>query len=363
MLLVVASVGADAEGRNRLRVARVPSTRAGVTLEEAPPLPFVPEIAHARVTLDAVAVAQRRAPAGRRLRRRPEAFPHPRRHSMSPRRCSGGPPASRARAAGSARGSTRLSHSWSCCAPPAKERPPRRRPTSCSRASSGWSAVSSRPANGRSATRRRARCGSAIAACSTWPRRFARRGSKRPGSLCFRPKPRPRIVSARFVVFVADDLGRPDVLEDHVGRAVGDADGVGVRRLEDADASTAVERHEALHEAHVAPLEAGVELLGDPVELLFGGGRIKGVFDDHVRHGFVLSRLCSRSFSFVLEARAPDHRAQSSITGRRESTGREGGEEPKSRVKSGSLFLLLSSPPCLSLSLSRSLRRDEDRAR
>ena len=56
LLLVVASLGADAQGRNRLRVARVPSTRAGVTLEEAPPLPFVP-IAHARVTFEAVAVA------------------------------------------------------------------------------------------------------------------------------------------------------------------------------------------------------------------------------------------------------------------------------------------------------------------
>lgn len=43
VLLVVASKGADAQGRNRLRVARVPSTRAGVTLEGAAPLPFVPE--------------------------------------------------------------------------------------------------------------------------------------------------------------------------------------------------------------------------------------------------------------------------------------------------------------------------------
>ncbi len=55
-LLVVASVGADADGRNRLRVVRVPASRAGVALLPGTPLPFVPEISHARVTFDAVAI-------------------------------------------------------------------------------------------------------------------------------------------------------------------------------------------------------------------------------------------------------------------------------------------------------------------
>jgi acyl-CoA dehydrogenase len=56
VLLVVASTGASPEGRNQLRVARVPSTRPGVRLEPAAPLPFAAEIAHARVAFEAVAV-------------------------------------------------------------------------------------------------------------------------------------------------------------------------------------------------------------------------------------------------------------------------------------------------------------------
>jgi acyl-CoA dehydrogenase len=56
VLLVVASVGAAA-GRNRLRVARVPARREGVRVHGAPPLPFVPEIVHAKATFDGVAVA------------------------------------------------------------------------------------------------------------------------------------------------------------------------------------------------------------------------------------------------------------------------------------------------------------------
>jgi acyl-CoA dehydrogenase len=55
-LLVVASVGADSEGRNRLKVAGVPATRAGITLQAGEPTPFAPEIGHARATFDAVAV-------------------------------------------------------------------------------------------------------------------------------------------------------------------------------------------------------------------------------------------------------------------------------------------------------------------
>ena len=55
-LLVVASVGSDAEGRNRLKVARVPTLRSGVTLQAGEPTPFAPEIGHARATFEAVAV-------------------------------------------------------------------------------------------------------------------------------------------------------------------------------------------------------------------------------------------------------------------------------------------------------------------
>lgn len=59
LLLVVASVGASGEGRNRLRVVRVPAGRKGVLVHGArgaSALPFVPEIAHARATFDAVAI-------------------------------------------------------------------------------------------------------------------------------------------------------------------------------------------------------------------------------------------------------------------------------------------------------------------
>jgi alkylation response protein AidB-like acyl-CoA dehydrogenase len=57
LLLVVASVGTDPQGRNQLRVARIPASRAGVSLETASPLPFAPEIGHCRVTLSEVVVA------------------------------------------------------------------------------------------------------------------------------------------------------------------------------------------------------------------------------------------------------------------------------------------------------------------
>lgn len=55
-LLVVASAGQREDGRNTLRVARIPATRRGVHLAPAAPLPLAPEIAHTQVTLDAVAV-------------------------------------------------------------------------------------------------------------------------------------------------------------------------------------------------------------------------------------------------------------------------------------------------------------------
>jgi acyl-CoA dehydrogenase len=56
VLLVVASVGLDPDGRNRLRVARVPSSRAGVRLEAGGATPFAPEIGHARAAFEGVTV-------------------------------------------------------------------------------------------------------------------------------------------------------------------------------------------------------------------------------------------------------------------------------------------------------------------
>lgn len=55
--LVVASVG-EREGRNDLRVARIGLSRAGVKIESLPEMPFVPEVPHAAVLFDAVAVSE-----------------------------------------------------------------------------------------------------------------------------------------------------------------------------------------------------------------------------------------------------------------------------------------------------------------
>jgi acyl-CoA dehydrogenase len=57
LLLVVASVGTDEAGKNRLRVARVDARQPGVTLHPMPETPFTPEIPHAEVHLAEVALA------------------------------------------------------------------------------------------------------------------------------------------------------------------------------------------------------------------------------------------------------------------------------------------------------------------
>jgi acyl-CoA dehydrogenase len=56
--LVLASEGADAQGKNRLAAVRVPAGRAGVRLEEiaAKELAIVPEIPHARLHFDRVRI-------------------------------------------------------------------------------------------------------------------------------------------------------------------------------------------------------------------------------------------------------------------------------------------------------------------
>jgi hypothetical protein len=56
LALIVASTGSDERGRNRLRVAEVPLDAAGVVLHPMPPTPFTPEIGHAEIALENVAV-------------------------------------------------------------------------------------------------------------------------------------------------------------------------------------------------------------------------------------------------------------------------------------------------------------------
>jgi acyl-CoA dehydrogenase len=57
-LFVAASVGADAEGRNRLRLVRVASESPGVTVTPMAETPFIPEIPHAEVSFDGVRVRE-----------------------------------------------------------------------------------------------------------------------------------------------------------------------------------------------------------------------------------------------------------------------------------------------------------------
>jgi hypothetical protein len=56
-LLVFASLGADAAGKQRLRVARVRATAPGVSITPMPATPFAPEIPHAEVLLERVSVS------------------------------------------------------------------------------------------------------------------------------------------------------------------------------------------------------------------------------------------------------------------------------------------------------------------
>lgn len=55
-LLVVASVGAHEDGRNRLVVVQVPANRAGVTIAAMPASPFVPEVPMGTLHLEGVRV-------------------------------------------------------------------------------------------------------------------------------------------------------------------------------------------------------------------------------------------------------------------------------------------------------------------
>jgi hypothetical protein len=57
-MLVVASRGADADGKNRLAVVRVRTNAPGVTIEDRAPTPFAPEIPHAKVKLADVVVSE-----------------------------------------------------------------------------------------------------------------------------------------------------------------------------------------------------------------------------------------------------------------------------------------------------------------
>lgn len=57
LLLVVASEGQDSQGRNRLRMVAIDAKRPGVRVTALPELHFVPELPHAEMALEDVAVA------------------------------------------------------------------------------------------------------------------------------------------------------------------------------------------------------------------------------------------------------------------------------------------------------------------
>lgn len=56
-LLVVASVGSDASGRNALRLVLLPADAPGIALDPLPETPFAPEIEHAQAVFSEVRVA------------------------------------------------------------------------------------------------------------------------------------------------------------------------------------------------------------------------------------------------------------------------------------------------------------------
>jgi len=56
-LIIACRVGDKPDGRPDLAVVRIPATRDGIILNELPTTPFAPEVPHARVELDGVAVA------------------------------------------------------------------------------------------------------------------------------------------------------------------------------------------------------------------------------------------------------------------------------------------------------------------
>lgn len=55
-LIVAARIGQHSDGKPELAVVRIPADREGVSLHELPPIPFVPEIPHARVEFHDVQV-------------------------------------------------------------------------------------------------------------------------------------------------------------------------------------------------------------------------------------------------------------------------------------------------------------------
>jgi hypothetical protein len=55
-LIIAARTGEQADGKPELAMVRIPADRDGVSLQELPPIPFVPEVSHARVELRDVSV-------------------------------------------------------------------------------------------------------------------------------------------------------------------------------------------------------------------------------------------------------------------------------------------------------------------
>ncbi len=63
-LIVAARAGERSDGKPELAVVRIPADREGVSLKELPPIPFAPEIPHAGVEFDHVAVHARERLSG-----------------------------------------------------------------------------------------------------------------------------------------------------------------------------------------------------------------------------------------------------------------------------------------------------------
>lgn len=64
VLVVLATAGVTEDGRNRLALVTLPARTAGVTFDDMPELPFVPDVSHASVTFAGVKVAPEARLAG-----------------------------------------------------------------------------------------------------------------------------------------------------------------------------------------------------------------------------------------------------------------------------------------------------------
>src|SRR5207245_8022064 len=105
------------------------------------------------------------------------------------------------------------------------------------------------------------------------------------------------LVAAPLLFVVENLLGRPHAVELDAREAIGLADGLGVARLEHADAPPPVGSYVAGHPARRALVEARVHLVGHlGEELLFGERGIERRLEDDEAHGRLLGERAAATW-------------------------------------------------------------------